>query len=168
MIATSVDGSITGRGGSYILCDDLINPAMAESDAERTTAIRWFDETLGSRLDDKKTGRVVVIEQRTHQTDLSGHLLAQGGWEHLCLPAEFERRTTIVMPRSGREITKDEGELLWPDREGHAELAAAHVRLGDYAYQCQYLQLPVARGGNCFRREWFGTFRSIPEHFDSV
>ncbi|MBV9017503.1 MAG: phage terminase large subunit [Alphaproteobacteria bacterium] len=141
---------------------------MAESDAERTTAIRWFDETLGSRLDDKKTGRVVVIEQRTHQTDLSGHLLAQGGWEHLCLPAEFERRTTIVMPRSGREITKDEGELLWPEREGRAELAAARVRLGEYAYQCQYLQLPVARGGNCFRREWFGTFRSIPEHFDSV
>ena len=69
MIATSVDGSVTGRGGSYIFCDDLINPQMAESDAERTTAVRWFDETLGSRLDDKKTGRVVVIEQRMHQDD---------------------------------------------------------------------------------------------------
>jgi hypothetical protein len=125
MIATSVDGSVTGRGGSYVVCDDLINPAMAESDLEREGAIRWFDETLGSRLDDKKTGRVVVIEQRTHQADLSGHLLAQGGWEHLCLPAEFERRTTILMPRSAREVVKQEGELLWPERESHAELGAA-------------------------------------------
>jgi predicted phage terminase large subunit-like protein len=168
MIATSVDGSVTGRGGSYIVCDDLINPQMAESEAERTTAVRWFDETLGSRLDDKKTGRVVVIEQRTHQADLSGHLLVQGGWEHLCLPAEFERRTAIVMPRTGREVVKQEGELLWPEREGRAELNAARVRLGDYAYQTQYLQLPVARGGNRFRREWFGTFRSIPKRFDRI
>jgi predicted phage terminase large subunit-like protein len=166
MIATSVDGSVTGRGGSYIICDDLINPAMAESELEREGAIRWFDETLGSRLDDKKTGRVVVIEQRTHQADLSGHLLAQGAWEHLSLPAEFEYRTTIVMPRSGREIVKEEGELLWPEREGRAELDAARLRLGDYAYQCQYLQSPVARGGNRFKREWFGTFRAMPERFD--
>jgi predicted phage terminase large subunit-like protein len=168
MIATSVDGSVTGRGGSYVVCDDLINPAMSESDLEREGAIRWFDETLGSRLDDKKTGRVVVIEQRTHQADLSGHLLAQGGWEHLCLPAEFERRTTIVMPRSLREVVKQEGELLWPDREGRAELDTARLRLGDHAYQCQYLQLPVARGGNRFKREWFGTFRSVPQRFDRV
>jgi predicted phage terminase large subunit-like protein len=168
MIATSVDGSVTGRGGSYVVCDDLINPQMAESDAERTTAIRWFDETLGSRLDDKKTGRVVVIEQRTHQADLSGHLLSQGGWEHLSLPAEFERRTTIVMPRSKRLVERQEGQLLWPDRESRAELAAARLRLGDYAYQCQYLQQPVARGGNRFKRDWFGTFRTIPTQFDIV
>jgi predicted phage terminase large subunit-like protein len=167
MIATSVDGSVTGRGGQYLIVDDLLNPAMAESDAERTSAIRWFDETLGSRLDDKKTGRVICIEQRTHQADLSGHLLAQGGWEHLCLPAESDRWTTIVLPRSGHEIVKQEGELLWPEREGRAELSAARVRLGDYAYQCQYLQQPVARGGNRFKREWFGTFRNVPP-FDIV
>jgi predicted phage terminase large subunit-like protein len=42
------------------------------------------------------------------------------------------------------------------------------VRLGEYAYQCQYLQEPVARGGNRFKREWFGTFRSMPQQFDCV
>jgi predicted phage terminase large subunit-like protein len=73
-----------------------------------------------------------------------------------------------VLPRTGREITKDEGELLWPEREGRAELDAARVRLGEYAYQCQYLQLPVARGGNRFKLEWFGTFRTMPHQFDIV
>jgi predicted phage terminase large subunit-like protein len=72
------------------------------------------------------------------------------------------------MPRSAREVVKHEGELLWPEREGRAELAAARMRLGDFAYQCQYLQQPVARGGNRFKREWFGTFRSMPQQFDIV
>jgi len=42
------------------------------------------------------------------------------------------------------------------------------VRLGDFAYQLQYLQLPVARGGNRFKREWFGTYRTLPLEFDVV
>jgi hypothetical protein len=57
----------------------------------------------------------VVVMQRCHQQDLGGHLLEQGGWEHLCLPAEYEgpgRATSIGWsdPRT------EQGELLWPDR----------------------------------------------------
>ena len=100
MIATSVSGSATGKGGDFIVADDLQNPEMAESEAERETVNRFFDETLSTRLDDKRRGRIVVIQQRTHQADLTGHLLEQGGWTHLCLPAEFERRTVIPLPRS--------------------------------------------------------------------
>jgi hypothetical protein len=77
MIATSVGASITGKGGNYVIADDLINPGQADSELEREGAIRWFDETLGSRLDSKQTGRIVVIEQRTHQADLTGHLLTE-------------------------------------------------------------------------------------------
>ena len=106
MIATSVSGSATGRGGDFIVADDLQNPEMAESAAERETVNRFFDETLTTRLDDKRRGRMVVIQQRTHQADLTGHLLEQGGWTQLCLPAEFERRTAIAMPRSGREVVR--------------------------------------------------------------
>lgn len=45
------------------------------SKAEREQVIRFFDETLSTRLDDKRRGRIVVIQQRTHQADLTGHLL---------------------------------------------------------------------------------------------
>jgi hypothetical protein len=62
----------------------------------------------------------MVIQQRTHQADLTGHLLVQGGWEHLCLPAQFERKTIIVLPLSKREIIKNDGELLCPEHEGRA------------------------------------------------
>ena len=101
MIATSPSGTATGKGGEIIVGDDLQNPEMAESEAERRNVIRFFDETLSTRLDDKRSGRMVVIQQRTHQADLTGHLLEQGGWTLLCLPAEFERRTVISFPRDG-------------------------------------------------------------------
>ena len=167
MIATSPSGTATGKGGEIIVADDLQNPEMAESEAERRNVIRFFDETLSTRLDDKRRGRIVVIQQRTHQADLTGHLLEQGGWTLLCLPAEFERRTVISLPRSGRSIVKREGDLLWPEREGRAELTAAKHRLGSFGYASQYLQNPIARGGNLFKEKWFGTYREIPK-FDRL
>jgi predicted phage terminase large subunit-like protein len=163
MIATSVGGSITGKGGDFIVVDDLQNPEMAESAAARETVNRFFDETLASRLDDKRRGRIVVIQQRTHQADLTGHLLERGGWIQLSLPALFERRMTISLPVTRREVVKVAGDLLWPEREGVAELEAAKFRLGSYAYNCQYLQNPIARGGNLFKQDWFGRFRERPK-----
>jgi predicted phage terminase large subunit-like protein len=167
MIATSPSGTATGKGGEIIVGDDLQNPEMAESETERRNVIRFFDETLSTRLDDKRRGRIVVIQQRTHQADLTGHLLEQGGWTLLCLPAEFERRTVISLPRTGRSIVKQEGDLLWPEREGRAELIAARNRLGSFGYASQYLQNPIARGGNLFLEKWFGTYREIPK-FDAL
>jgi hypothetical protein len=65
----------------------------------------------------------------------------------------------ISLPRTGRSIVKQEGDLLWPDREGRAELTAAKHRLGSFGYASQYLQNPIARGGNLFKEKWFGTYR---------
>src|SRR5713101_8276739 len=168
MIATSPSGTATGKGGEIIVADDLQNPEMAESEAERRNVIRFFDETLSTRLDDKRRGRIVVIQQRTHQADLTGHLLEQGGWTHLCLPAEFEQKTIITLPLSNREIVKEEGDLLWPEREGPPELAAITNQLGTYGYACQYLQNPIPRGGNLFKAEWLQTYNDVPAGFDDV
>src|SRR6202011_5690308 len=122
-IATSPSGTATGKGGEIIVADDLQNPEMAESEDERRNVIRFFDETLSTRLDDKRRGRIVVIQQRTHQADLTGHLLEEGGWSLLCLPAEFERRTVIALPRTGPSIVKRHVDLLCPEGEGRAELS---------------------------------------------
>jgi predicted phage terminase large subunit-like protein len=171
MIATSVGASATGRGGNFLLADDLINPEQASSDLERKVAIRWFDETYSTRLDDKRSGRMLVIEQRTHQADLTGHLLAEGGWTLLSLPAIAELKTTIVFPRSGRELIREEGDLLWPAREGRAELDAAKIRLGSYAFAAQYLQAPVSREGNLIKVEWLTSIYragALPPKFDSI
>jgi hypothetical protein len=39
MIATSVGGSVTGKGGDRIIVDDLHNPQQAESDTQREAAV---------------------------------------------------------------------------------------------------------------------------------
>jgi predicted phage terminase large subunit-like protein len=169
MIATSVGASATGRGGNFLLADDLINPQQANSDLEREHGIRWFDETYSTRLDDKRQGRMIVIEQRTHLADLTGHLLEQGGWTHVSLQAIAERKTTIIFPRSHKTLVREENDELWPAREGHAELGAAKVRLGQFAYDAQYMQAPVSREGNLIKLDWMNaTYRVIPARFDSI
>jgi hypothetical protein len=168
MRASSVGGSVTGLGGGILVADDLINPQQADSEAERSTSLRWFLESLQTRLDDKKTGRILVLEQRTNEQDLTGYLLAnQSGWTVLSLPAEFERRTVYSLP-SGKESVWEEGDLLLPEREGRAELDAAKERVGAFAYRAQYLQAPTAREGNLFQAGWLKEFHDAPLRFDKV
>jgi len=50
-------------------------------------ANRWFEHTFSSRLNNKRTGAIVVVMQRLHPQDLSGFLLEKGGWELLELSA---------------------------------------------------------------------------------
>src|SRR5439155_22955503 len=92
--------------------------------------------------------------QRCHQQDLSGHLLEQGGFEHLCLPAEYEgpSRVTSIGFSDPRQ---NHGELLWPDRFGPKEIADLKVSLGSYAAAGQLQQRPSPAGGGMFKRHWF-------------
>jgi len=92
--------------------------------------------------------------QRCHQLDLSGHLLEQGGWEHLCLPAEYEgpSRATLIGFTDPRT---QPGELLWPERFGPKEIEQMKVSLGSYGAAGQLQQRPSPAGGGMFKRHWF-------------
>lgn len=168
MVATSVGGTITGKGGHGIVVDDPHNPKQALSKPLRETALRFFDQTLSTRLDDKKTGFIVVIMQRLHQEDLTGHLMARGGWEHLCLRGEAEKSETIVFPRSGRKIERKEGDLLWPEREGRSEIVRQKLDMGSYAFAGQYQQSPSPQEGGLIKRAWFQFYAEPPARFDEI
>jgi hypothetical protein len=71
-LATTVGGTLTGRGGDIIVIDDPLKPDDALSEAKRSAANQWFMNTLLSRLDDKRTGAIVVVMQRVHIDDLTG------------------------------------------------------------------------------------------------
>ncbi len=83
-IATSVGGAATGEGGDRIVCDDPHNVQDAESDSIRLSTTDWYDRVMSTRVNDPRTVARVVVMQRCHQQDLSGHLLEQGSWDHLC------------------------------------------------------------------------------------
>ena len=161
MVATSIGGSITGKGGNRIVVDDPHNPLQAESDAQRETAIRYFTHTLSTRLDDKRRGAMVVVMQRLHEEDLTATCVDLG-FELLSLPAEAECRTEIVFPRSGRRHVRETGDLLWPEREGLPELAFQKRTLGSAAYAGQYQQRPAPADGNIFKKDWWQFYDELP------
>jgi predicted phage terminase large subunit-like protein len=161
MIATSIGGSITGKGGSRIVVDDPHNPMQAESDAQREAALTYFSRTLSTRLDNKNDDAIVVVAQRLHERDLSA-LCLDLGFTHICLPAEAEVASRVVFPRSHRVYNRLPGDVLWSEREGASVLARQKVALGSAAYAGQYQQRPAPAGGLLFHREWFKFYNELP------
>ena len=91
--AAGMGGSVLGRGADLIIVDDPIKATDALSEAERRRVNEAFDNTLYTRLNDKRTGAIVIIMQRLHQDDLVGHVLAKDDWEVVSIPAiETEER----------------------------------------------------------------------------
>jgi predicted phage terminase large subunit-like protein len=161
MIATSVGGTITGKGCTRLVIDDLINPFSAESKAERESAVEFYRTTLSTRLDDESAA-IVAIEQRTHRADLTGSVLPDGEWSHLKLPAMAEQRERIVFPMSGRVVEREPGELLWPERHSAAALDSQKVRMGSRAFNAQFQQAPVSEEGAIFKRAWWKFYKEMP------
>ena len=157
-IAVSVGGAATGEGGDRVVVDDPHNVSQRESNAVREEALAWWDQTMSTRLNDPKTGAKVIVMQRVHEKDLSGHVLEQGGYVHLCLPAEFEPARRCTTPIGWRDPRQAEGELLWPARIGAKEIADFKTRLGPDGYAGQFQQRPSPAGGGRFRAEWFRYF----------
>jgi len=157
-LSTSVGGAATGEGGDRVVCDDPHNVQEAESDSVRKATLDWWDVVMSTRVNDPRSAAKVVVMQRCHQLDLSGHLLEQGGWEHLRLPAEYEKpgcSTSIGWsdPRA------EQDELLWPERFGPEELESLKRSLGSYAAAGQLQQRPSPSGGGIFKRHWFRYFQ---------
>jgi predicted phage terminase large subunit-like protein len=166
-LATSVGGSATGEGGDVIVCDDPHKVEEAHSDTIREGVLDWWDHTMSTRLNDPRTGAMVVIMQRVHERDLAGHVIDQGGWTHLCLPAEFEPRHPFLWPGEPR---REPGELLCPERVGVQEIEALKTSLGVYGAAGQLQQRPAPAGGGIFERRWWRYYdptRPLPE-FEQV
>ena len=88
--STSVGGPFTGRGSDFIIIDDPLKPDQALSDIERDNANTWFSNTVRTRLDDQRTGVIIIIMQRLHMNDLVGHVLTTDTWKVLKFPAIAE------------------------------------------------------------------------------
>ena len=153
MLATSIGGGAIGKGGNRLVFDDPHNPKQAESDVERRTALDWLNLSFYPRQDDKRTAAIVGVMQRLHTEDAAAQCIEQG-YVHLCLQGIAETRTTVVMP-SGREVVREEGDILWPAREGAKELDETRRIMGPYGWAGQYQQRPVPKGGGTFKYAWF-------------
>lgn len=97
-LATSVGGVGTGERADAWWVDDPNSVKEAESEAKREGTNQWFSEVLSTRLNNEASA-IVVIQQRAHAQDVSGLILSNDlGYEHLCLPMEFERSNRCFTP----------------------------------------------------------------------
>lgn len=153
--ATSVEGTLTGFGGNFIIVDDPIKASDATSQVIRKSVNDWYDNTLSSRLDNKKEGVIIVVMQRLHIDDLTGHLLKQDGWEVLSLPAIAEKDEKYVLS-NGKEVLRKEGEVLCPVLEPVDEVLKLKKSMTNYNFSAQYQQAPIPEKGNIID---FGLFK---------
>lgn len=148
--AAGVGTAMTGRGADLLLIDDPVKDREeADSEIRRERVWDWYRSTAYTRLSPE--GRVVVIQTRWHEDDLSGRLLeqmAQGGdqWEILSLPAIKS------------------GEALWPDRYPVSHLEAIKRTLGQRDWSALYMQRPQPDEGGYFKREWLKEWTEKPKH----
>ena len=160
--ATAV-ASMTGRRGDFVLWDDPHSPEKAYSEAHRETAIRVFSETLPTRLNNPDRSAIVVVMQRLHEDDISGHILAtESGYEHLCLPMEFEPERRCVTSLGWQDPRKDTDELLFPERFSREVVERDKTVMGSFATAGQFQQRPAPRGGGMFKRDWFTVVGAAP------
>jgi len=171
-LATSVGGVITGRGADFIIIDDPLKPADALSESLRKAANDWYDNTLYSRLNDKRTGCIIVIMQRLHQDDLVGHLLERDERDVLSLPAiaEEDEKYLIETPYGPKKIVRLAGEALHAEREPLSVLKGIRKSMSEYDFASQYQQSPAPLGGGLVKADWFKSYaeKDLPEHFGQV
>jgi predicted phage terminase large subunit-like protein len=165
-IATSVGAAVTGEGGDRVVVDDPHNLIDVSSESVRQGTLDWWDQAMTTRMNDPKTAARVIVMQRLHERDLSGHVLEQGGSLHLCLPAEFEPTRGCATAIGWQDPRSEPGELLWPARVGLPEIAELKRSLGPVGFAGQYQQRPAPLKGARFLSDWFRYYRS--EHIGDV
>jgi len=157
-----ITGATTGKRGDDLIIDDPIDAKHAFSDVIRNGVNNAYDQTLSTRLNDPNTSGVLLIMQRLHEGDLSGHLLkkTKTKWTHLSIPMEYENAPQFD---AGKDIgrpdlndpRKKKGELLFPERFNKSKIEGLKEDLGEYGSAGQFQQRPVPDGGGIIKSYWW-------------
>lgn len=170
-IATSVGAAGTGLGGNFLILDDPNNIKDVYSETIREGILRWNSQTLATRLNDKKNDVRIIIQQRSHERDVSGYEIAhddEGEWVKLILPMEFElerKCSTVILPGNNdiwADPREDEKELLWPLGIPAKSLKQLKAELAsDYAISGQLQQRPSPAAGGIIKKDWFRWWKHV-------
>jgi predicted phage terminase large subunit-like protein len=146
--ATGVGGALMGRGAHMFLIDDPFGSmADARSEPARKNVHDWFSANY-SRLE--KNGKIILINHRMHQDDLSGRLLAQQA-------AGGDQWTVVEL-----KAVSSEGEALWPEKFDSEALARIKANTTAQDWAALYQQEPTQEVGCYFKDEWLIPILDLP------
>jgi len=176
---------VEGFQGAIVI-DDPLKPEDAFSKPATTQANRKLITTIKSRKANPETP-IVVIMQRLSETDpsafiKSGNLDDQGKWEFINIPALIDDKWIkenihLLSDETLKMMDKTEVDELgrfsyWPYKEPLKTLLqmekGTHTdkegsRISRQVFAGQYMQSPVAIGGNIIRGEWFYRYKTLPK-----
>jgi predicted phage terminase large subunit-like protein len=165
-MATSVGGVATGEGGDFLIIDDPHNPTHIHSKKRRDSVIEWYERTFSTRLNNKKTGAIIIVMQRLHEDDLAGHLSNKKGWEFLKIPAIAAENKIYQIKFRNIEVKK--GDILHPGREAIEQLKAAEDELGLHNFSAQYQQDPAPSAGGLLSDANFMFYEHMIHDFEYI
>ena len=162
-VITSTDSTATGEGGNRVALDDPHNAIETESDSMRVQVHTFWDDTLGSRMNDQTRDSWLVIGQRTHEDDLFGHIMEREDMReivHLILPNAFDptrrcRTKNPVTKKVWMDPRTKKGELLSPKRMDQKATDRQKRKMTAHKFKLQYDQDPKAGGGQIIKREFW-------------
>lgn len=167
--AATVGGSVLGDGFDIIIIDDPSKAEIARSAALRARVNAFYDDTLITRLNNKRTGAIVLLMQRQHQDDLVGHVQEKDDWNVLTIPAIADEDTVYWLgPGEHEAYLRRAGEPMHAAREGTAELEQLRRVQGSLTFAAQYQQQPAPPDGIIVRRDWIKSYVVRPPRFDLV
>lgn len=172
----SIHSAVMGEGGDFLIIDDPNTDQDIDSEVTRERTNDWFDGAVSFRFDDPNSGCLIIIQQRLHQNDLTGHIIGKGykNVVHLVLPMEYEsKRKCVTIPlknTDGKPWTdprKEENELLWPERFTR-QYIDEHMKISlgsEYNIAGQLQQRPAPVHGGIIETKYFQIWNKsfIPE-----
>ena len=167
--ATSVGGSVTGEGGDVLIIDDPHKPSQIHSNKWRQKTCDWFDNTFSSRLNDQNNGVIVLVMQRLHEEDLTNHLMQNGSWDLLKIPAIasddiYYKALGTTLQGKTYHFPKD--QILNPSRDNMQYLNDLQQKSDPRTYAAQYMQEPLPSQYNLLTLEDISFYDTSPEQFD--
>ncbi len=167
--AVGAQGTLTGRGGDLIICDDLIqNDEAANSTKIKQGLWSWYQATLRTRCE--PGARIVCIGTRWAVDDFIGRLLQDSNesWSLISLPAVAEPGLLGKLLGRRDAIGRLPGEPLWSERFDLNVLNQTRATVGPVVWAGLFQQRPVILGGNVFKKDWFQSYTTAPEQCSRV
>lgn len=165
MYATSVRGSMTGRGARVLVIDDPVKDFIeAHSASYRQSIWDWWLSVAQTRLEPPYL--VLVVMTRWHEDDFVGRLLnpdIEGNpkdWEVISLPAIADSLTDVLGREGGQplispviEETADQARTRWE---------STRTAVGSYTFESMYQQHPAPSQGEIFDTTWWRFWTTNP------
>ena len=139
-LATSPNGTATGFGCDYLICDDLIKSAEeAYNETALDNTYQWFVNTMLSRLEGQK--KCIIVMTRWSSRDLAGRIME-------AFPDECE----IIK----YHVQNDKGEMLCEDILNEKDMNLIKRKMNVDIFEANYNQTPIDVKGRLYQefKEW--------------